>query len=111
MTCHRRYYFSEDREWVAGGHPQVLAYLRHQCEAHWWFNEPSVEGAPYNRFSFSFTVSGRDQWWCHTRATRLAQDIYRYVLYKDPDSVPYPFWESLEREGGRYQVPTSPWGG
>lgn len=110
MTTHRRYYFSEPREWTAGGHEKVLVFLNHQCENVWWFNEPSVEGAPYNRLSFSFTVSGRDQWWVHVRALRLAEEVYWYALSRPKARIPEPFWETLER-GGRYQVPASPWGG
>lgn len=109
MTTHRRYYFAEPGPWEHGGHEKVLTYLRQECEQHWWFNEPTVEGAPYNRLSFSFTVSGRDQWWVHVRAMKLAEDVYWHVLSRPKARIPTPAWETLE--GDRHQVPASPWGG
>lgn len=109
MTTHRRYYFTHPGI-LSTGHEAASSVLAKACERFWWFNEPEVEGAPFQRLSFSFTVSGRDQWWCHRRAMGLAQRVYAYALHLGPGVIPEPAWETLEREGGRYQVPASPWG-
>ena len=94
MTTHRRYSFvhpgSKDT-----GHDTVLQVLQRACEQHWWYREPEVEGLPFARLVFSFTVSGRDQWWTHHRALKLATDCE-------------PEWEPLaphtNRGYGRVQV-------
>jgi len=44
--------------------------------------------------SFSFTVSGRDRWWAHQRAMKLACDCY-YALGLTERDVPEPDWEPL----------------
>jgi len=107
MTCHRRYYFVHPTEWTAGGYGTVLAVLQHACETHWWFNEPIVEGEPFQRLSFSFTASGRDQWAVHQRALGLAVDCYRAIRI-GPSRVPAPMWEALEPHSnrGRWRVPS-----
>lgn len=92
MTTHRRYSFVH-RE-PHGGHDVVLTVLQKACEHHWWYREPHVEGQPYNRLSFSFTVSGRDQWWTHRRAMKLAVDCY-YALGMRENDVVEPDWEPL----------------
>lgn len=93
MTTHRRYYFEDPGEWTTG-HDQVMTVLQRACEVCWWFNEPRVEGQPFDRLSFSFTVSARDQWWVHRRAMRLAKDCY-IALGKGERKVPEPMWEPL----------------
>jgi len=107
MTCHRRYYFEHPAEWTEGGHDRILATLQHACEINWWFNEPTVEGEPFQRLSFSFTASGRDQWAVHRRATGLAVECYRAVG-RSPVQVPVPMWEALEphMNRGRWRVPS-----
>lgn len=106
MTCHRRYYFEHPGEWTDGKHDQVLAVLRHACEVNWWFNEPEVIGQDYDRLSFAFTVSARDQWWAHKRALGLATQCYQAIGMWEKD-VPTPFWEPLEPHNnrGRFRVP------
>lgn len=106
MTTHRRYYFEHPGEWTKGGYDQILRVLQHACEVFWWFNEPIVEGEPFNRLSFSFTASGRDQWAVHQRATKLAVDCYRAIKLS-PHQVPTPMWETLEphMNRGRWRVP------
>lgn len=107
MTCHRRYYFEHPGEWTWGGYDTILRTLRHACEVYWWFNEPVVEGESLQRLSFSFTVSGRDQWAAHKRATGLAVQCYGAVNLS-PQQVPTPMWEALEphTNRGRWRVPT-----
>jgi hypothetical protein len=93
MTTTRRYYF-EHSGVMEEGHQTVLAVLQHACEAHWWYNEPTVEGQPFSRLSFAFNVSARDQWWVHRRAMKLAVDCYR-ALTLGARHVPEPMWETL----------------
>ena len=105
MTTHRRYYFEHPGE-MKTGHSKVLAVLQHHCETSWWYNEPVVEGQPFDRLSFAFTVSARDQWWAHRRAMRLAEACYRSLML-GPKSIPEPMWEVLEphTNRGRYRTP------
>lgn len=112
MTAHRRYFFSHPDPylWPEGRYELLMVYLRRVCEDRWWFNEPVVEGVPFGRLSFSITVSGRDQWFCHRRVMNLAHIVYG-MLGLPVSALPVPDWETLERRGGRYQVPASPWGG
>lgn len=105
MTTHRRYTFLDER--LDKGHQKVLATLQHACETHWWFNEPEVLGQDYGTLSFSFTVSGRDQWWAHRRAMGLAERVYR-GLKLGPVAIPVPLWEPLapHTNRGRFRVPS-----
>lgn len=104
MTTHRRYYFSPPGEWTEGGHKRILEILQQACERFWWFDDPTVEGEPFGRLSFSVTVSGRDQWFCHTRVMRLATDCF-YAIGLSKSYVPEPLWETLEphTNRGRYR--------
>lgn len=92
MTTHRRYSFVHPGP--QGGHDVVHRVLAAACDACWWYREPHVEGQPFNRLSFSFTCSGRDQWWTHRRAMTLATNVY-YALGMDERAVPPPDWEAL----------------
>lgn len=106
VTTHRRYSFvhpdSKDT-----GHDTALQVLQRACEQYWWYREPVVEGLPFARLVFSFTVSGRDQWWTHHRALKLATDVY-YALGMNETDVPDPEWEPLaphmNRGYGRVQA-------
>lgn len=104
MTTHRRYYFHPPGAWTYGGHARVKEKLEQACERHWWFDDPVVEGEPFGVLSFEFTASARDQWWCHSRAMKLAVDCF-YVLGFDEQTVPVPVWETLEphTNRGRYR--------
>lgn len=106
MTCHRRYLFEYPDEWTAGGYAKILAVLQHACEANSWYNEPKVEGEPYGRLSFAFTVSARDQWWAHRRAMNLATDCFLSVGMGSKH-IPDPMWEPLEphTNRGHYRLP------
>ena len=106
MTTHRRYTFLDEAR--SSGHPRVLAVLQHACEVHWWFNEPEVVGEDFGTLSFSFTVSGRDQWYAHKRAMDLAERVYR-ALKLGPTAIPVPLWEALapHTNRGRFRVPTT----
>jgi hypothetical protein len=107
MTTHRRYTFLDDRT-DPPGHAKVLGILQHACERHWWFNEPEVQGKEFERLSFSFTVSARDQWFAHKRAMDLAERVYR-GLGLGPSYVPIPLWEPLAPHDnrGRFRVPST----
>ena len=110
MTTHRRYYFIHPTPYDdEQGHAAVLAHLQEACERHWWFNEPKVTGLAFGRLTFEFTSSARDQWWCHSRAMRLAGECYRKMGLKE-SQVPDPLWEPLEphRNRGRYRIPKMP---
>lgn len=105
MTAHRRYTFLDDSGIT--DHSRIRDILQHACETSWWFNEPevTVEGSS---LQFSFTVSGRDQWWAHKRAMDLADRVYR-GLKLGPARVPVPLWEPLppHMNRGRFRVPTT----
>lgn len=92
MTTHRRYSFVHPGP--QGGHDAVLRVLQAACDRYWWYRDPHVEGQPFNRLSFSFTVSGRDQWWTHHRAMTLAVNCYYAMGMRERD-VPPPDWEAL----------------
>lgn len=92
MTTHRRYSFVHPGP--QDGHDVVLRVLQEACELYWWYQEPWVEGQPFNRLSFSFTVLARDQWRAHVRAMKLAVNCY-YALGMDEGRVPDPEWEAL----------------
>ena len=104
MTTHRRYMFLDEGR--ATGHDKVMSILQHACETFWWFNEPEVLGQEYGTLSFSFTVSGRDQWFAHKRAMDLAGRVYR-GLKLGPKAIPVPLWEPLapHTNRGRFRVP------
>lgn len=107
MSTHRRYAYEYPKPW-ATGHKDVLDLLQHACETYWWFNEPEVTGEPFGRLAFGFTVSGRDQWWCHRRAMKLAVDCFYRIGMTEKD-VPEPMWEPLEphTNRGRYRIPSN----
>jgi hypothetical protein len=107
MTTHRRYSFVHPGP--QDGHDVVIRVLREACDTYWWYQEPHVEGQPFGRLSFSFTVSGRDQWWTHRRAMSLAVDCY-YALGMDERKVPEPEWEALapHTNRGRYRLVYTP---
>ena len=110
MTTHRRYAFVHPQERLEG-HDVVLQVLERACERHWWFRDPEVSGLPFGRLAFEFTASGRDQWWTHHRALRLATDVY-YALGMNEWDVPEPDWEPLaphmNRGYGRVSVASEP---
>jgi hypothetical protein len=103
VTTHRRYYFELPGE-VTEGHDKLRDWLRRTCEGRWWYNEPIVEGQPFNRLAFSVTVSGRDQWFVHKRAMALARDGMFVIGLRERD-VPEPIWEPLGPDGLRWRVP------
>ena len=108
MTTHRRYFFEYPGEW--DGKPEAWGMakstLEHHCKINWWFADPQVEGQPFARLAFGFTVSARDQWWCHRRALDLATDVFSRIGVA-ASHVPVPTWESLapHTNRGRYRVP------
>ena len=107
MTTYRRYSFLHPVP-TDTGHDKVLQFLERACGEHWWYSEPEVSGQPFQRLAFSFTVAGRDQWWSHKRAMKLATDVY-YVLGMDERNVPEPDWEPLapHMNRGRWRLPTA----
>lgn len=98
MTTHRRYFFVHPQEWTGGRYFKVKAILETACLKYWWYNDPHVEGEPFNRMSFSFTVSARDQWFCHRRAYALAERVCRAIKLKP---VPEALWETLPPHANR----------
>jgi hypothetical protein len=107
MTTHRRYSYEHPRV-IETGHDVVQRILDRACSLYWWYQDPVVEGRPFNRLLFSFTVSGRDQWWVHHRAQMLAQDCY-YAMGMTELAVPQPVWESLapHMNRGRWRTPAA----
>lgn len=105
MTTHRRYSFSYPDPWDKG-HDRVQRVLEQACAARWWFQDPEVTGAPFQRLQFSFTASGRDQWWTHRRALDLAVDCFIAAGLRETD-VPLPEWEPLEPHTNRGRWRTS----
>jgi hypothetical protein len=99
LPTHRRYSFQHPGERTEG-HAVVQAILEQAVEHHWWYREPEVSGQPFARLVFSFTVTGRDQWWAHRRALKLATDCY-YALGMSEAEVPEPDWEPLEPHTNR----------
>lgn len=109
MTTHRRYWWVNPQPWAQGRHEEALEFLERACERSWWYRDPVVEGAPYDRLTLVFTVSGRDQWWCHRRAQKLALDVYWMLGLSDAD-LPEPVWERLapHENRGRYRFIAAP---
>lgn len=107
MTTHRRYSFEHPGP-RCEGHEVVQQVLERACSLNWWYRDPEVSGLPFGRLTFSFTVSGRDQWWAHQRALKLATDVY-YTLGMTEREVPEPDWEALapHMNRGRWRVPTA----
>lgn len=108
MTTFRRYYFAHDGQWN-GDTESVQVSLDRQCSKRWWYWDPSVDGAAFNRLQFSFGVAGRDQWWCHHRAMYLASVCYvsAGISYL---KVPTPTWVTLppHTNRGRHRLVTEP---
>lgn len=94
MSTTRRYLFRGPR--VGGAGAVVLERLQEACQLHHWYREPEIEGEPFGYLGFSFTVTGRDQWWCHRRAMDLAEKALWGLL-----PVPEPTWETLPPHSNR----------
>lgn len=107
MTTYRRYNFLHPGPRDTG-HDQVVRILTAACLHHHWYRDPSVEGLPFGRLSFSFTVAARDQWWAHQRALKLAVDCY-YAMGLSEHDVPEPDWEALapHTNRGHRRVPAA----
>jgi hypothetical protein len=86
VTCTRRYTFTFDRD---DGHEHVHDKLVEACETYWWYDEPDVSG---EQLTVSFLVTGRDQWWAHSRAMKLIIDA-TWAL--KPADIPVPVWDNL----------------
>ena len=112
MTTYRRYCFIGVGTWPEATYDKAREVLERWCERRWWYTEAEVEGAPFGRLVLTFTVAGRDQWWCHSRAMWLAVRIYRST--KIPrDQWPVPTWENLaphDNRGRRRKKPATPEG-
>jgi hypothetical protein len=89
MTTHRRYSFETK---LTTGHEDAARVIWDWVTRFWWYKDPLVsrEGP----LTFSFTVSGRDQWWTHQRALRLGLGAVYAAGGLDKD-VPLPTWEKL----------------
>lgn len=100
MTTHRRYCFTYAGKYPANAHEKTREVLERWCERRWWYNEPEVEGFPFDRLVLSVTVSARDQWWCHRRAIFIAMKCWRAIHLRSQD-LPVPLWEPLEPHDNR----------
>lgn len=89
MTTHRRYQFTTS---LQKGHQEAVWVIGRQVAKHWWFKDPIVSSTGV--LEFSFTVSGRDQWFAHKRALGLATDVVFAAGGHEVD-VPLPVWEKL----------------
>jgi hypothetical protein len=108
MTTHRRYEFTVPGPWEhPEGHDTVNVILQRRCKQYWWYNDPQVTGEALGILSFSFTVSARDQWWCHGRAMKLAGACF-LALGLPETRVPDPVWHTLPAHSnrGRFRIPT-----
>lgn len=105
MTTHRRYFFQHPGTYTGGRHDEVKRLLQHYCERYWWYNDPDVTGAAFDRLTFSLKVSARDQWACHKRAMYVAYRCYELLGFVS-EQVPEPMWETLppHENRGRYRV-------
>lgn len=107
MTTCRRYTFQSH-----GPHPterlsRVEKALTMACRWHHWFTEPEVAFTPEPwSLTITFTVAGRDRWWVHERAKRLAVDCF-YAFGLTEAAVPTPTWVVLTPHAnrGRYRRP------
>ena len=99
MTTWRRYSFTHDGGW-AGDTESVEVVLARQTDRRWWYADPKVDAVAFNRLQFSFTVAGRDQWWCHRRAMWLASVAYVAAGLSDR-AVPSPSWVPLPPHANR----------
>lgn len=84
MTTHRHYVFATTLD---RGHQEVANLLWQRCDEEWWFTEPEV--TTEGQLEFSFWTAGRDVWFCHLRATRLAVDCV-YAAGGTEADVPIP---------------------
>jgi hypothetical protein len=95
MTTFRKFVFDTELE---DGHQEVAILLWQTCTEQWWFTDPevSVDG----KLSFSFWAAGRDQWFCHLRAIRLATDCV-YAAGGHEADVPIPAFTKKEPHTNR----------
>lgn|SRR5678815_115574 len=94
MTTHRRYTFTPGKLAVEDDFETVRIILNRRCKQYWWFNDPELNGEALGIMSFSFTVSARDQWWCHRRAMKLAGACY-LALGLSEARIPEPTWTTM----------------
>lgn len=110
MTTWRRYYWEHPGTELEGKHEKVVARLQAACERAAWFLDPQVGGAGFDKLTFEYTVTGRDQWFVHKRAMELAAEVF-YMLGIRENKIPEPLWEPLEphtNRGHRRVSPTAP---
>lgn len=84
MTTYRHFVFDTELE---DGHKDVAILLWQACAENWWFTDPEVTDG--GRLSFSFWAAGRDRWFTHLRAVRLATDCV-YAAGGTEADVPIP---------------------
>jgi hypothetical protein len=96
MTTSRLYVFQHPGTTPIpeSGHAAVWDVLKAAQRHCWWYEQAEVQGEPYGRLSINVVVHGRDQWWCHQRALKLATDCY-YAMGLTEKDVPEPLWEPL----------------
>ena len=69
MTTYHHFTFTTQ---LQEGHQEAAQTLWLAVAEHWWYLEP--ETTQEGPLEFSFWALGRDQWFCHLRAVRLATD-------------------------------------
>ena len=105
MTTWRRYHYVFQGEVPRNGHNKAAQIAQDATETFHWYQDAQVGGEPFGVLELTFTVAGRDRWWCHHRAQVLATNCF-YAMGLDERSVPEPTWEKLtpHRNRGRYRV-------
>lgn len=105
LTTWRRYRYSYQGKVPENGHIKAAEIAQDATERHHWYQDMEVGGQAFGILTLSFTVSGRDQWWCHRRAQVLAVDCF-WAMGLDERAVPEPTWEKLSphTNRGSYRV-------
>lgn len=95
MVATRRYFFAHAGPFLQeDGHLMALKVIQWQAEKRWWYTQAKVEGEALGMLTFSFVVTGDDQWQVHKRAMGLARTVYR-GLKLPLRLVPEPMWVPL----------------
>lgn len=105
MTTRRRYTFPYPGASLDDGHLRILTTLETACILNNWFADPQLDEPTEPAPNFTFNVLGRDRWWVHRRAMRLAIDCF-YTIGMDERAVQDPTWVALppHTNRGRHRI-------
>lgn len=105
MTTWRRYCYTYQDAVPENGYIKAAEIAQDAMDRYHWYQDVEVTGQAFGVLVLSFTVAGRDQWWCHHRAQSLAVDCF-YSIGLDERAVPEPTWEKLSphTNRGSYRV-------